>query len=60
MSDWDNVDISFERMVDDLEAVINCYDHEKLALFAASQSAAIATAYTLREPLKNAEIHHYM
>ena len=50
MSDWDNVDISFERMVDDLEAVINCYDHEKLAIFAASQSAAVATAYTLRYP----------
>ena len=26
MSDWDNVDISFEKMVDDLERVIDCYD----------------------------------
>jgi len=50
MSDWDNVNISFEKMVDDLEAVIDCYDHEKLAIFAASQSAAVATAYTLRYP----------
>jgi len=52
MSDWDNVDITFEKMVDDLEAVIDCYDHEKIAIFGASQAAALSIAYALRNPEK--------
>ena len=52
MSDWDGVDISFEKMVDDLERVIDCYDHEKVALFGASQAASVAIAYLMRHPEK--------
>lgn len=50
MSDWDNVDISFEKMVDDLEAVIECYEHEKITLFGASQAAAVSVAYAIKYP----------
>lgn len=50
MSDWDNVDISFDKMVDDLEAVIDCYDHEKIAIFGASQAAAVSIAYAIKYP----------
>ncbi len=52
MSDWDNVDISFEKMVDDLEAVIDCHDLEKTAILGCSQAAAVSIAYTIRHPDK--------
>jgi pimeloyl-ACP methyl ester carboxylesterase len=52
MSDWDNVDISFDRMVDDLKAVIDCYDYEKVALFGPSQAASVSIAYAQRFPEK--------
>ena len=52
MSDWDNVDISFDKMVDDLEAVIDCHDLEKTAILGCSQAAAVSIAYTLRHPDK--------
>ena len=39
MSDWKGVDISFERMVDDLGAVVGCHDHGKVAIYGASQAA---------------------
>ena len=50
MSDWDNVDISFEKMVDDLERVIDCYDYEKVAIFGPSQAASVSIAYAIRHP----------
>jgi len=50
MSDWDNVEMSFEKMVDDLEHVVDCYDHEKVALFGASQAASVSIAYAVRHP----------
>jgi len=50
MSDWDNVDISFDRMVDDLKAVIDCYDHEKVAIFGPSQAASVSIAYAHQYP----------
>ena len=50
MSDWDNVDISFEKMVDDLETVIDCYQLEKMAIFGASQAAAVSIAYSIKYP----------
>lgn len=50
MSDWDNVDISFEKMVDDLERVIDCYEFEKVAIFGASQAASVSIAYLMRRP----------
>ena len=52
MSDWDDVDISFDKMVDDLERAIDCYDFEKVAIFGASQAASVAIAYLTRRPEK--------
>ncbi|UCH38827.1 MAG: alpha/beta hydrolase [Gammaproteobacteria bacterium] len=52
MSDWDNVDISFEKMVDDLEAVIDSYDYEKVAIFGPSQAAAVSAVYAASHPQK--------
>lgn len=50
MSDWDDVDISFERMVDDLAAVIDCYEHQQVAIFGCSQGAAVSVVYAARNP----------
>lgn len=50
MSDWDNVDITFERMVDDLATVIDCYGHPEVAIWGSSQGAAVAAAYASRHP----------
>jgi pimeloyl-ACP methyl ester carboxylesterase len=49
MSDW-NVDISFDKMVDDLRSVIDCYDYEKVAIFGPSQAASVSIAYTREHP----------
>ena len=35
MSDWDDVEITFERMIDDLECVIDHYGYEQVAIFGA-------------------------
>lgn len=50
MSDWKNVTIDFERMVDDLERVIDAYRQEKVALYGRSQGAAVSVAYAARRP----------
>lgn len=50
MSDWDDVDISFDTMVGDLKSVIDCYGHKKIALFGASQGASVSIAYTTQHP----------
>ena len=50
MSDWDGVDLTFERMVDDLERVIDCYEFEKVAILGMSQAASVSIAYSLRHP----------
>ena len=50
MSDWDNVDISFDRMVDDLKEVIDQYDYKKVAIFGSSQGAAVSIAYACKYP----------
>ena len=52
MSDWKNVTIEFERMVDDLESVIDCYPYEKVAVYGASQAASVSIAYAIRRPEK--------
>ena len=52
MSDWDNVDITFEKMVDDMECVIDQYDHEQVAIMGMSQGASVAIAYMMRQPDK--------
>lgn len=50
MSDWDDVDITFEKMVEDLTSVIKCYEHDKVAIFGPSQAAAVAVAYVTQNP----------
>jgi pimeloyl-ACP methyl ester carboxylesterase/DNA-binding winged helix-turn-helix (wHTH) protein len=50
MSDWNDVDISFDRMVDDLAAVIDCYDLQRFAILGCSQSAAVSAVYAARHP----------
>ena len=50
MSDWSNVGISFERLVDDLHAVINSYDYEKVALLSPSQATSVSIAFAHRHP----------
>ena len=52
MSDWDDVDIVFEKMVDDMECVIDQYDHEQVAILGMSQGASVAIAYMMRRPDK--------
>ena len=50
MSDWEDVEISFARMVDDLAAVIASYDHERFAILGCSQAAAVSIAYAVDHP----------
>ena len=52
MSDWDNVEIIFDRMVDDIECVIDQYDYEKVAILGMSQGASVAIDYAKRFPDK--------
>lgn len=52
MSDRDNVEIEFERLVDDLEAVIDVYDCDKVAVMGMSGAASASIAYALRRPEK--------
>ncbi len=50
LSEWADVDISFERMVDDMEVVIDAYDFEQVAILGLSQGASVSLAYALRHP----------
>ncbi len=50
LSQWADVDISFERMVDDMEVVIDAYDFNKVAILGLSQGASVSLAYALRHP----------
>jgi class 3 adenylate cyclase/pimeloyl-ACP methyl ester carboxylesterase len=52
MSDWDDVDIAFDKMVDDMECVIEQYDHERVAILGMSQGASVSLAYAKRHPQK--------
>lgn len=45
MSDWDDLEFSFDKFVDDLGSVIDCYEYEKVAVFGASQAASVSLAY---------------
>jgi pimeloyl-ACP methyl ester carboxylesterase len=59
MSDWDNVDIFFNRMVEDLKTVIDSYDYEKVALFGSSQAASVSIAYAQQYPEKVSQLILY-
>ncbi len=51
MTDWNVCDISFERRVEDLEAVVAAADpREPFALLGISQGAATCVAYAVRHP----------
>jgi pimeloyl-ACP methyl ester carboxylesterase len=50
LSEWDAAEISFERFVDDLEAVVDDLQLEKFALLGISQGAAVSIAYAARHP----------
>jgi pimeloyl-ACP methyl ester carboxylesterase/DNA-binding CsgD family transcriptional regulator len=51
MSDWDYRDLTFERRVEDLEAVVEAADlAEPFTLFGMSHGAAVSIAYALRHP----------
>jgi len=50
LSQRDVAEISFERWVSDLEAVVDAAGIERLALYGASQGAGIAIQYAVRHP----------
>jgi pimeloyl-ACP methyl ester carboxylesterase/DNA-binding CsgD family transcriptional regulator len=51
MTDWNVGDLSFERWVEDLEAVVTAADpSEPFALLGISQGAAVCIAYAVRHP----------
>ena len=50
LSQRDNVDISFDKWVSDLEAIVDCAKLEKFILLGLSQGAAQAIAYAARHP----------
>jgi class 3 adenylate cyclase/pimeloyl-ACP methyl ester carboxylesterase len=50
LSDWDVVEISFERFVDDLESVFDAAEIERAPILAISQGCAVAAAFAARRP----------
>nr|WP_070959903.1 alpha/beta fold hydrolase [Hyphomonas sp. Mor2] len=50
LSDWDVSDFSFERQVEDLEAVIDATGVDRFPLFGISQGCAVSVAYAVRHP----------
>jgi DNA-binding SARP family transcriptional activator/pimeloyl-ACP methyl ester carboxylesterase len=50
LSDWDTRDVSFEALVDDLDAVVAAAEVERYALLGISQGCAIAIAHAVRHP----------
>lgn len=51
MTDWQVGDLSFERWIEDLEAIVEAADpQEPFALLGISQGAAVCIAYTVKYP----------
>jgi len=50
LSQRDNVEISFDKWVSDLEAIVDCAKLDRFILFGLSQGAAQAIAYAARHP----------
>ncbi|MBV9346854.1 MAG: alpha/beta hydrolase [Pseudolabrys sp.] len=50
LSHRDNVDLNFERLVADLETVVDAAQLDKFILFGLSQGASLAVAYAARHP----------
>ena len=51
LSDWE-AELSFELMVDDLEAVVDALGLERFALLGISQGCGVSVAYAVRHPEK--------
>jgi DNA-binding winged helix-turn-helix (wHTH) protein/pimeloyl-ACP methyl ester carboxylesterase len=52
LSDWEVSDFSFERQVEDLEAVVEASGLDRFPLFGISQGCAVSVAYAVRHPEK--------
>jgi pimeloyl-ACP methyl ester carboxylesterase len=50
LSDWNVADLSFERWLADLDAVVDALGAKRFALLGISQGASIAVAYAVRHP----------
>ena len=50
LSDWELTDLSFERFVEDLEAVVEASGHDRFVLYATSQGVPVAIEYAIRHP----------
>lgn len=50
MSDWDGVEISFERMVADLGTIVDRSGRDRVAIWGSSQGAAVAATYAAMHP----------
>ena len=50
LSDREVTDISFDRFVDDLAAVVDALELKRFPLFAISQGGAVSIAYTVQHP----------
>jgi pimeloyl-ACP methyl ester carboxylesterase len=50
LSSWDEVDVSFEAMVSDLETVVDTVGLDRFALLGVSQGCAVSVAYAIRHP----------
>src|SRR5262249_61303798 len=50
LSQRDNVEISFDKWVSDLEAIVDCAKLDRFILLGLSQGAAQAVAYAARHP----------
>lgn len=50
LSDWEASDLSLERQVADLEAVVDASGVDRFALLAMSQGGAVAVEYAVRHP----------
>ena len=50
LSQWSDIDITFEGMVDDMEVIVDAYGFDQVAILGMSQGASVAIAYALRHP----------
>lgn len=50
LSQWTDLEISFEGMVDDMEVVVDTNGFDQVAILGMSQGASVAIAYGLRYP----------
>ena len=59
LSDRDNIVFSFEKYVEDLEAVVDAAGHEQFVLFGFAGGGAIAVAYAARHPERVSQLVLY-